>query len=341
MLTGKWLRRLSLLLVVVLLGGGWFTLESFPLSRGREVIVTVHQGDSMATIAGELHDAGVIASPLVFRMDTLLFGAPLVRAGSYMLRAGSGYFTIKSIIGNLPNVEAIDVVPGLSLHEIAIDLAQDRGNAFGVAFYHEAKTNGARFMASVGFANAPASLEGLIGTGEYILLPGETPSQLLQKMVSSFQRHAAAEGLTPDSTLRVSASKSLNWYQVMTAASIVQKEGYYANNMARVARVILNRLARGGTLQMDSTVLYYYGADGGTVTPAMLKTPTPYNTYLHPGLTPTPLCAVSSTALHDTLHPAAGPWLYFVVIDKNGDEAFASTFAQQLTNEKLARERGL
>ena len=114
---------------------------------------------------------------------------------------------------------------------------------------------------------------------------------------------------------------------MVIAASIVEKEGYFPVNMPRVARTILNRLARGGGLQMDSTVLYALGRDGGTVTPADLRTRTPYNTYLHAGLTPTPICVVSMTALRAMLNPPPGPWLYFVVIDRAGHD-FVYTLAE-------------
>lgn len=339
-MTRAW-RLVAVGLLLVIAGLLWFVLQTFPIGSGREVVVTVHPGDSMGQIASELHEAGVISSPLVFKADTVLFGAPLVRSGSYLLKQGSSYFSIKSIIGAYPNVDAIDVVPGLSLHEVALDLAADKGNSYAVAFYHDALYDAPEFLSKYGFKNLPASLEGLVGTGTYILMPKESPTQLLGAMVSSWQKSAKAQGLTPTTTVHLSPTKSLDWYQIMTTASIVQKEGYYTKNMDKVARVIWNRLVRGGDLQMDSTVLYSYGADGGTVTSAMLRTQTPYNTYLHPGLTPTPICAPSSTALYDALHPASGSWLYFVVIDKNGDEAFATTFQQQLANEKLAESRGV
>ena len=92
---------------------------------------------------------------------------------------------------------------------------------------------------------------------------------------------------------------------------------------------------------MDSTVLYALGRDGGKVTWADLRTRTPYNTYLHAGLTPTPICVVSETALRAMLNPPPGPWLYFVVIDRAGHEAFSATYAEQLRNEQRAREAGL
>jgi UPF0755 protein len=155
-------------------------------------------------------------------------------------------------------------------------------------------------------------------------------------MVTRFDAQATRLGLTP--TTRVDG---LDAYQLLTAASIVEKEGYYPVNMPDVARVIYNRLARGGPLQMDATVLYYLHRDGGTVTPLMLQTQEPYNTYLNVGLTPTPICTVSKFSLDAVLHPPQGPWLYFTLINKDGREAFATTFAQQLANEALARKRGL
>ena len=128
----------------------------------------------------------------------------------------------------------------------------------------------------------------------------------------------------------------------MIAASIVEKEGYYPVNMPKVARVIYNRLARGGPLQMDATVLYYLGMDGGTVTPAMLQTQEPYNTYLNTGLTPTPICADLDDR-HDARRCTrrSGTWLYFTLINEDGQMAFSTTFAQQLREERLAESRGI
>jgi UPF0755 protein len=105
--------------------------------------------------------------------------------------------------------------------------------------------------------------------------------------------------------------------------------------------VIYNRLAQNIALQMDSTVLYAIGQDGGPVTQHDLAIQSPYNTYLNKGLTPTPICMPSTTALSAALHPPAGGWLYFVLVQKNGVMAFSDTYAEQLANEQLAKSRGL
>jgi UPF0755 protein len=168
-------------------------------------------------------------------------------------------------------------------------------------------------------------------------LAGETDGAILQAMVQRFDHDATAAGLSTASA----ASLGLTPYQMLTAASIVEKEGYISVNMPDTARVIYNRLQRNLPLQMDSTVLYALGQDGGPVTSKDLQTQTPYNTYLNEGLTPTPICMPSKDALNAAVHPPPGNWLYFVLVQKNGVMAFSDTYAQQLANEQLAKSRGL
>lgn len=321
------------LIVVVVVMVAWFALQVDPIfsGKGRDVIVTVHPGDSMSTLAGEMHVKGVIASSLAFQIDTTIFGSFPITAGSYEIAQGSSFSHVRSVFGSPPNVYAVDVTAGLTLHEVAIDIAAQEGNAYADKFVHFATAN-----------NTPSpfrtsgSLEGLIGTGQYIIFPSESPSQLASSMEKRFVKQAASVGLTASTTLN-----GLDAYQLVIATSIVEKEGYYPKNMPKVARVIYNRLARGGPLQMDATVLYYLGKDGGTVTPAMLQTQEPYNTYLNTGLTPTPICAVSTIAMRATLHPPVGTWLYFTLINQDGTMAFSTTFAQQLKEEELAQSRGI
>lgn len=318
--------------VVVVVVVAWFALQYFPIGgSGREVLITVHQGDSMAVIAGELHQAGVLASAFAFRVDSFVEGAPQVQVGDYQFAQGASYATIRSILGGGPNVPQVDVVPGLTMREVVGDLNKSAGATFASTFLADVTR-----AVAVNAYHPHGTLDGLIGPGLYLIIPGETPTQLLAAMQAGFATEAAAAGLSPSSN-----EQGLDAYQLVTAASIVEKEGYYVKNMPDVARVILNRLARHMRLQMDSTVLYALGLDGGKVTPAMLRTATPYNTYLNAGLTPTPICAVSPQALAAVLHPPAGPWLYFVLVDKSGNMAFSSTYAEQLAQEAIAAKAGV
>ena len=320
----------ALVAIVVVVGGGslWFWLQANPLAGpGRLVRVVVHPGDSLSTIGGELHAQGVIASPLAFRIDAAVFGAPVVLPGTYQLHQRSSFAAVMGTLG----APRVSVSAGETLGEVTHAVAAVEGAPYGRAFTRALAAALARHP-----WGATRSLEGMIGPGTYAIVAHESAAQLLAAMRTSFDVEAAAAGLSGTSTVA-----GLDAYQILTAASIVQKEGYYAPNMPRVARVILNRLAGGGPLQMDATVLYALGRDGGVVTHAMLQTRSPYNTYLVAGLTPTPICTVSPTALRAVLHAPPGPWRYFTVIDASGTEAFAVTFAQQLANERLAAARGL
>jgi UPF0755 protein len=327
---GRILAGFAVVVVIVVV---WFILQAYPLfhGKGKEVVVSVNSGESLAQIASELHTKGVIASTFAFRIDATVFGSFQVSAGSYQIAQGSSFSHVRSVFSAAPNVEVVNVLAGLTLHEVAVDVANGEGNTYGDAFAKVATAD--RTPSSF---HASGSLEGLIGTGNYIITPGESPGQLASRMEERFVQQAASVGLTPTTTL-----DGLDAYQLVIAASIVEKEGYYPINMPKVARVIYNRLARGGPLQMDSTVLYYLGMDGGTVTPAMLRTQEPYNTYLNTGLTPTPICAVSTIALHATLHPPAGSWLYFTLINKDGQMAFSTNFQQQLAEEEKAQKLGI
>ena len=325
-------RVLGLVIILVVVVGLWFGLQVHPLSgQGKAVIVTVRDGESLSAVASAMHAKGVIGSPLAYRIDTTIFGAPTLTAGSYQIRQNSSFGELSSILSKGPNVEVVSVLPGLTLHEVALSIAKDVGNTFANSFVRDADR-----LATTSAFHPNGSLEGLIGPGAYLLAPSETPMMLAQKMAIRFDHKAAALGLKPLTTLN-----GLNAYQLITAASIVEKEGYYPVNMPKVARVIFNRLRRGGPLQMDATVLYYLHKDGGTVTPKMLQTPEPYNTYLNLGLTPTPICTISKFSINAVLHAPAGTWIYFTLINKDGQEAFSTTFAQQLANEKTAQSRGI
>jgi UPF0755 protein len=330
-ISARWWAPLAVLAVLVI-AVIWFFLQAEPLfsGHGREVIISVHKGDSLSSVGSELAAKGVIASSLAFHLDTAVFGSFVVQPGAYELRTGSSFSHIRSVLRG-PAIPEVTASPGLTLHEVALDIASAKGVSYANKFAHAATA--AVTPSPYGHGS---SLEGLIGDSTYLILPSTSPGELARKMVDSFDHEAATAGLTPSTTIN-----GLDPYQLITAASIDVKEGEYEVNMPKVARVIFNRLAAGTPLQMDSTILYSLGQDGGTVTPAMLQIQSPYNTYLNTGLTPTPICTVSVAALKAVLNAPQGTWLYFELVNKNGTEKFSTTFAQQLAAERLARSRGI
>jgi UPF0755 protein len=231
------------------------------------------------------------------------------------------------------NASTVTVSPGMTLRAVADEVGSLPGHS--ASSFTQVAVSGAvhSFYTPVGSDD----LEGVLGTGTYTVLPGESDATILYDMVLRFNDQAQQAGLTFASAAR----RGYSVYQILTVASIDQEEGYIAKNMPDVARVIYNRLAAGKPLQMNATVLYPLGEDGGSFTTQDLHVESPYNTYLHTGLPPTPISSPSLTALQAAMNPPDGKWLYFNVVDGNGTEAFSSTFGAQLANEKLAQKLGL
>ena len=322
------------LLVIVLGFVLWYELEAHALGpAGPQVVVTVHEGQSTDAIIDMLSSKGVIGSSFAFQVSEVFHGTPSVLPGSYAMHKNLSFSEVRALLAAGPNIYPVDVRPGYTLSEVAQKVDSLPGHSGG-EFAKTAASGAVHSMFSPPGSN---NLEGLLGTGNYLVLPGETDTTIVTDMVQRFDHVAQGVGLSTASA----AALGMTPYQVITAASIVEKEGYYTFNMPKVARVIYNRLAQGTPLQMDSTVLYALGQDGGPVTSQDLKIQSPYNSYLNTGLTPTPICMPSPTALQAAVHPPAGGWLYFTLVQKNGVMAFSDTYAEQLANEQLAKSRGL
>ncbi|HEX3793957.1 MAG TPA: endolytic transglycosylase MltG [Acidimicrobiales bacterium] len=331
-------RRIAVVLaglVVVVLGFAlWYELESHALgASGKQVVVEVTTGQSANTVASSLAKEGVIGSSLAFKISDAIHGSPTITAGSYLFHQNLTFGEVRAILNGGPNVSRVNVEYGLTLAEVAAQVDGLSGHG-GESFTKVAASGVVHSVFSPPGSN---NLEGMLGTGFYEVLPGESDTTLLTDMVRRFDTQAAANGLSTASA----AALGLTPYQLITVASVVEKEGYIVKNMPDVARVIYNRLAQNIALQMDATVLYALGQDGGPVTSADERVPTPYNTYLNKGLPPTPICMPQPAAFAAAVHPPAGGWLYFELVKKDGTEAFSDTFAEQLANEALARSRGL
>jgi UPF0755 protein len=324
----------SALVLLLVVSTVWYELNAHPIGGpGAPATIQVTSGESYSSITASLASKGVISDGLALRIFNLIHGTPTVLPGFYTLRKNSTYQAARDILASGPNAHAITVPPGFTLREIVNRLSTDASASFTDAFSNDL-TSG--IVRSPFQPAGSTNLEGLVAPGFYLITPNSTHTELLQTMVSRFVALAASTGLRPTST-----RGSLDSYQLVTAASVVEKEGYIVKNMGQVATVIFNRLNANMPLQMDSTVLYALGQDGGTVTAATLKYQSPYNTYLNHGLPPTPICTPSRSALAATMHPTPGQWLYFTLVSRDGTMAFADTFQEQLANEAKAAKAGL
>ncbi|MDX3101732.1 endolytic transglycosylase MltG [Nonomuraea angiospora] len=172
---------------------------------------------------------------------------------------------------------------------------------------------------------AGRTLEGFAFPGAYEFSPAASPAEILRPMVARFEAAAEAAGLA-DGARRAGRTP----LEIVTIASIVQAEAGRDEDMAKISRVIHNRLNRKMLLQVDSTVLYGLNKYGVEATLKEIRSPTPYNTYRRRGLPPGPIGSPGAEAIRAALHPARGTWLYYVATDpKERVMKFATTEAER------------
>jgi len=299
---------------------------------GRIEVVRVVSGAGTSSLIGDLTRHGVISSATAFRAYLWFHGPSLVQSGAYEFRQHENYDLVRSRIIDGPDVFDIEVPPGFTVAELA-DRVGDVPRHHQGAFARLATSGAVR---SPWEPEGSTNLDGLMAPGTYQILPGESDRMILTQMIDRFDATANADDLRARA-----AALGVSPYQAITVASIVEKEGEFPENLGKVARVVYNRLAAGMPLQMNATVFYAEGRDGGAFTAADEDLDTPYNTYRYAGLTPTPICFPSQASLEAALAPPPGSWIYFVLVSKDGVEAFADTYAEQLANEALAASRGL
>jgi UPF0755 protein len=175
------------------------------------------------------------------------------------------------------------------------------------------------------------SVEGFTWPDTYFVAKDETDQQILQTIVSEFDKHGDAVGLAG------APSVGLTPQQAVVVASLVQAEAGTPADAPKIAAVILNRNRQGIPLQVDATLCYAKGGCPPVPTNADKAIDSPYNTYVVKGLPPTPIMTVTEQALNAALHPADVPYLFYVT-GKDGVTYYATTLAE---HERNIREHGV
>jgi UPF0755 protein len=178
------------------------------------------------------------------------------------------------------------------------------------------------------------TLEGLVFPDTYFIDEGETEQQVLQTLVDRFDQ--VADGLNMATT-----STGLTPYQTVVLASLIEKEAKVPQDRGKIARVVLNRLAAHMRLQIDATIEYAEGVHKARLLDSDLQVDSPYNTYKIAGLPPGPIASPGKASLAAALNPTPGTWLYYVLINADGEHAFATTSSEFDRLVAQARAKGL
>jgi UPF0755 protein len=320
--------RLVLLTAAVLLAllaagasGGWWWAQGYLRAPGplaQPVTVDLPRGTGVSAIAARLAEAGAIDHPRAFALLARLTGRDRsLKAGEYALEPGISPDAVMALLASGKVVlHPVAVPEGLTVHEVYALLA----------------------AADILFGDLPPPPpEGTLLPDTWLVPRGESRTAVVARMRDAMTAELGKVWAVRAPDLLLGSPE-----EVLTLASIIEKETAVPAEYHLVAAVFVNRLHRGMPLQTDPTVIYALaegrGPLGRELTLADLQVDHPYNTYLIPALPPGPIANPGRAALAAAVAPAEVDYLYFVA-DGTGGHAFATTLAEH--NRNVAKWRKL
>ena len=322
----RW-RWLVLALLLFVGGVAWLVLTPAPAVRQGPLVVTIPPHDSLLGIADRLAQAQVIRSRPAFVAAALVRGTPRsLKAGEYEIPRDATTWNIVALLeSGRVRQHAILHPEGATVTELARALEAERlAGADAVA----RTAIDRRFLDANGIEGP--SVEGYLFPDTYQFVRGMTTEEMLGKMA-----HRMRAKLTPEIRSRA-RDRGLSAHQLLTLASIIEREAIVKDEQRLISAVFWNRLKIGMPLQADPTVQYAVAKERRALSRADLAVDHPYNTYVHPGLPPGPIASPGLEAIQAALDPAPVKYLYFVARDDQRHH-FSTTVEEH--NAAVARYR--
>jgi UPF0755 protein len=334
------MRRLGLLALLIIAaigaGAGWMDSQISHPYRGRrpeKVFVDIPHGTSRWNIAGILRRDDVIRNRLAFELFSLWHIRAPLQAGEYFI---DHPVTTREVFWQVAQgrifVHTVTIPEGWTMFDIAAEMDRE-----GVCNREEFLTAAQNSSLILDLAPNAKNLEGFLFPSTYEFTHHATCDQVVKRMVQNFR--AVWESL--DASDSNAFPQGLSADQVVTLASLVERETPRHEERPLVAGVFYNRLKHGGPLQCDPTVAYALGLQGHPVKIVHakdLQVDSPYNTYKNPGLPPGPIANPGEPSLRAALMPAETDYMFFVAND-NGGHFFSKTLAEH--NRNVAKYRRL
>ncbi len=323
--------------LVLLVAGvyAWYRVQLDPPgSPGAAITVTIPAGSGVRDIGKVLSREKVIDSSFAFDAYVRIDHHGPFDAGEYHLKKHLGIQAAVDVLEKGPVITYVTlrIPPGLWITDVAKQVQKQMPGLSAAKFMEVAGSGAVRSKYEPASVH---SLEGLLFPDTYRFTKSDREIDVIRTLVNRFDSVATKDGLD-----RVHVG-TLTPYQVVVVASMVQEESGTDHDRPLIASVIDNRLKINMPLQIDATVLYALQIRKASNTAADRANPSPYNTYVHEGLPPTPIGALAEKSLLAALHPASTTYLYFVVAGRDGHSAFATTLAGHNENVAAARALGL
>jgi UPF0755 protein len=311
----------------------WFLLSLFQPFAGSgsgKVIVTIPKGSGASKVGSILEREGVVSSGFFFDVRALLDGKrSSLHSGRFVLKRDMSYSAaIDALSKPPPRVIAVKVVipEGYTRRQIADLVREDALTGSYLAASERSRVlDPAHYGAPAGTTN----LEGFLFPATYDLTAGAPAKRLVDEQLTAFRQRFSSADRRRARALKVTP------YELLTVASMIEREAQTEHDRPLIAAVIYNRLREGDPLGIDATI--YYAVEqrlgiatySGELTESQLKIDSPYNTRTHKGLPPTPISNPGEASIHAAAHPAHVHYLYYVAgADGCGEQAFSDTEAQ-------------
>ena len=320
---------ISVIIIIAVLLSGFFIYvngldKAFDPDSDELVTVKIEQGSVTDQIADLLEEKGIIKSASSFRLysDFKRYGNRYL-AGIYEF---SPSMTLSEICHKLINGDTAStgftVPEGYNITQIA-DRLEEKGVIDRDKFDNLLKNGDFDYWFLRDAQKGENHLEGFLFPETYNIELGVTEEDIITMMLNQF------DSIFTDEMKKQADDLGLSINEVMTVASIIERETQVPEERGKVASVIYNRLDIDMPLQMCSTVQYILGEQKEILTNADISIDSPYNTYLNPGLPPGPICCPGLESIKAALNPDKTDYLYFVVSDKlDGTQKFSKDYAQ-------------
>ena len=314
----------TLIVLAVVAAGAWFAYSIWGDRSHPETTqhIIVARGSTFHDIAGQLANAGIIGNQTAFRLYAKFTHADTAaHAGEFRFEP---HQTAAQVLQQLESGGAqvakwITIPEGFTAKQIAQRLQDENigdAAAYEAAFLHDSiVVDGVRTK----------NLEGYLFPSTYLIPNDASPKTIEDILTAQFRKEL------PKDAARKARERGLSIPQIVTLASLIEREAKADDERPLMAGVYYNRLHLGMPLEVDASIEYALPEHHDVITYGDLKIDSPYNTYLHEGLPPTPIANPGAPSLQAAFNPKPSPYLYYVY-KGNGHHAFARTLAEQNAN---------
>lgn len=309
------------------------TTTSTVTAQGSSIRVEVKTGMTATQVGQLLQEEGVIESSSAFVDLVKSRGSEnKLHPGTYQFATGLALLEVVDQLekGRGSTTFKLTIPEGLAAGQVA-ELLSEGGKIKGSS-YLDLSGQPSKFVVPKIGDSAPrvTTLEGLLFPSTYFLLQGDGATELIGAQLAAFQKETAS--LPWDKARALGVTQ----YQIVIVASLIEKEASIAEERAKVAEVIYNRLKQDMPLGIDATVRYTVGKWTGPLTSDDLKVDSPYNTRSVKGLPPGPIANPGVAALRAALEPGTGDYLYYVLTDTQGHHFFTASYEEFLQAKQNA-----